>query len=263
MNDHPEKHQDIEDNFSRARKLETEPDRGASAEKAMLKKEAERLIQESKNFEKSKSDWRKRLMKGSLIIAGISVALNLILGFALAAMAPLKTVEPYVLEVNKNTGEVSISKPLDKPVVSQGEEVDKFFIAEYIRAREGYDWGLAQRMYDQVKSYSVLNSSVFNEYDAFIKSPKSPLAILSDKARVLVDINSTTLDAKTGSATVRFSKTVIAADGKPSITIPVTFWIATISYEYPNPKLKPQERRLNPLGMKIPSFQLVQEQNRG
>lgn len=80
---------------------------------------------------------------------------------------------------------------------------------------------------------------------------------------MLVDINSTTLDTKTGSATVRFSKTVIAADGKPSISIPVTYWIATIKYEYPNPKLKPLERRLNPLGMQIPSFQLVQEQNRG
>ncbi|HHM8819556.1 TPA: virB8 family protein [Pseudomonas aeruginosa] len=253
----------IEDNFARAKILETPNEQGEAAERAMLKKETARLIREAQDFEKSKGAWRVRLMKGAIAIAGISVLLNIVQAFALAAMAPLKTVEPYLLEVDRITGEANVRKPLDKPVVSQGDVVDKFFISEYIRAREGYDWGLAQRMYDQVKAYSVLNASVFNEYDTFIKSPKSPLAILADKARVVVDINAITLDEKTNSATVRFSKTVLGADGKPSVTFPVTYWIATVRYEYPNPKLKPEERRLNPLGMKIPSYQLVQEQNRG
>lgn len=262
MSDAISQRERIEENFARAKILETPQDSGEAAERSMLRKETARLIKEAQEFEKSKGVWRVRLMKGALVIAGVSVVLNIVQAFALAAMAPLKTVEPYLLEVNQTTGEANVRKPLDKPVESMGAVVDQFFISEYVRARESYDWGLVQRMYDQVKAYSVLNSSIFNEYDTFMKSDKSPLAILGDKARVVVDINSITLDEKTSTATVRFSKTVMGADGKPSVTIPVTYWIATLSYDYPNPKLKPDQRRLNPLGMQIPSYQLVQE-NRG
>lgn len=252
-----------QEHFDKAKALENAGETGVAAERAMLKKEARRMIEEAANFEKSKSDWRKRLMKASLVIAGISVVLNIVQAAAIAALTPLKTVEPYLLYVDKSVGMAEVWKPLDKSLPTYGEEVDKFFIAEYVNARESYDWGLAQLNYDKVKAFSVLNRSVFNEYDNFIKSPKSPLAILADKARVVVDVSSITLDEKTSTATVRFSKTIIGADGKPSITIPKTFWVATLSYEYPNPKLKPEERRLNPLGMKVPSFQLVQEQFRG
>ncbi|MNR38086.1 VirB8 protein [compost metagenome] len=117
--------------------------------------------------------------------------------------------------------------------------------------------------YDTVKAFSVLGDSTFNEWDTFIKSPKSPLAKLTDKAKVVVDITSRNIDTKTSTAVIRYTKTVIGPDRKPSGVIPMTNWIATISYEYPNPKLKPAERRLNPLGMKIRSFRQVEEQIRG
>lgn len=249
--------------YDNAKDLENPAEAGDAAERAMLKKESTRLIRESASFEKSKSAWQKRLMQAALIIAGISVFLNIVQGVAIAMLTPLKTVEPYLLYVDKTTGQAEVRQPLDKSLPTYGEEVDKFFIADYITARESYDWGLAQRNYDKVKSFSVINSSVFNEYDSFIKSPKSPLAILTDKARVVTDVTSITIDGKTSTATVRFNKIVIGADGKPSLTIPQTYWIATLQFEYPNPKLKPEERRLNPLGMKVPSFQLVQEQTRG
>jgi type IV secretion system protein VirB8 len=252
-----------EDHFKKSKLLVSASEESASAERAMLKKETQRMMQESANFEKSKSAWRKNLMKASLVIAGISVVLNIVQAAAIAALTPLKTVEPYLLYVDKSVGLAEVWQPLDKSLPTYGEEVDKFFIAEYIRARESYDWGLAQLNYDKVKSFSELNRSVFNEYDAFIKSPKSPLTILADKARVVADVTSITLNEKTSTATIRFTKTIIAADGMPSINIPKTFWVATVSYDYPNPKLKPEERRLNPLGMKIPSYQLVQEQFRG
>lgn len=254
---------DLTKHFQDSIALESSFEVNEATERATLKKETLRLINESANFEKSKSEWRKNLMKVSLVVAGISVVLNIVQAFALAALTPLKTVEPYLLYVDKSVGMAEVWKPLDKSLPTYGESVDKFFIAEYVMARESYDWGLAQRNYDKVKAFSQINGSTFNEFDNFIKSPKSPLAILADKARVVVNVNSITLDEKTSTATVRFTKTVIGQDGNPSITIPKTFWIGTLSYEYPNPKLKPDERRLNPLGMKIPSFQLVQEQFRG
>lgn len=251
---------ELQEHFNKSKTLEVPSETGEAAERAMLRKEAQRMMLEAAKFEKSKADWRKNLMKASLVVAGISVVLNIVQGAAIAMLTPLKTVEPYLLYVDKSTGVAEVRQPLADARTTYGEETDKFFVSEYITARESYDWGLAQRNYDTVKAFSELNRSTFNEYDTFIKSPKSPLAILADKARVVVEINSITLDEKTSTATVRFSKTIIGQDGKPSITIPQTYWVATMSYHYPNPKLKPSERRLNPLGMVVISYQLVQEQ---
>lgn len=250
---------ELQKHFEETKSLEQRRDSGDAAEQGALSKEAKRLIEEAKKFERSREASNKKMTKAAVVVAGISVVLNLLLGIAIVVMMPLKTVEPYVLRIHDG-GSVTAEAPLGEAKTTFGEEADKFFISQYVIARESYDWNLAQRNYDTVKSYSILGGSVFNEYDNFIKSPKSPLAILTNKARVEAPITSITLDQKTSTATVRFAKTVIAADGKPSLMIPQTYWIATLSYSYPNPKLKPEERRLNPLGMKIPAYQLVQEQ---
>lgn len=254
---------DHNDHFENAKNMESPLENGDAAEKAMLRKEAMRLVNESKDFEKSKHEWRKKLTKAALIVAGVSVGLNIIQGIAFTAMMPLKTVEPYLLSIDKSTGDVKLEQPLSERRTTFGEEADKFFVSNYVTARESYDWNLMQYNYDLVKAMSVLNGSTFNEWDTFIKSPKSPLAKLADKAKVAVEITSRSIDTKTSTAVIRYTKTVIGQDGKPSQIIPMTHWIATISYEYPNPKLKPAERKHNPLGIKIMSFRQVQEQIRG
>ena len=254
---------DHQSHFDDAKRMESPLETGDAAEKAMLRKEAARLVKEGKNFEMSKHEWRKKLTKAALIVAGVSVALNIIQGIGFVVLLPLKTVEPYLLTVDKSSGDVALQQPLSERRTTFGEEVDKYFISNYVVGRESYDWNLMQFNYDTVKAFSVLGDSTFNEWDTFIKSPKSPLAKLTDKAKVVVDITSRNIDTKTSTAVIRYTKTVIGPDGKPSGVIPMTNWIATISYEYPNPKLKPAERRLNPLGMKIRSFRQVEEQIRG
>ncbi|WP_420170767.1 virB8 family protein (plasmid) [Pseudomonas alloputida] len=254
----------FEDSKRQAQQLES----GEAAENAMIRKEAKRLIEESKKFEQSREQTNKKLTKAAFGIAGVSVGLNFLLGIAIVVLTPLQTVIPYVLKVHDgasgpgSSGAVEIMQPLDKSLPSYGETVDRYFITDYVTARESYDWNLMQHNYDKVKSYSDQGGINFREWDGFIKSEKSPLAILKDKGRVDTNIISISLDEKNSVATVRFTKTVMAADGKANINIPPTSWIATLSYEYPNPKLKPSERLLNPLGMKVPTYQLVQEQIR-
>lgn len=245
--------------FEKARRLEESQVELDPKIRAAVEKVVNDFVEESKKFQRSKERWRAMAMKICFGVTAVCVVLSFVLGVAIAMLTPLKTVDTVIVKVNETSGVVQVEKPFDKPVVNQGEETDKFFISEYLRAREGYDWGLANRMYQTVKAYSEAKSSTFNEYDVFMKSPKSPLVLLGENSRVVVDILSITLDQKTNSATARFTKTVMGPDGKPSIMIPVTYWIATLRYEYPNPKMKPDERRLNPLGMKIPSYQLVQE----
>jgi type IV secretion system protein VirB8 len=253
----------LDEHYEQAKTLATDPDTGVAAERAMLDKEAKRLIQENKNFEKSKAAWRKQLTKAACIVAAVAVVLNIVQGIGFVVLLPLKTVETVVLMVDRISGTAEVQQPESEARTTFGEEVDKYFISDYVVARESYDWDLMQFNYDKVKAFSMVNGSTFAEWDTFIKSPKSPLAKLADKAKVVVEITSRNIDTKTSTAVIRYSKTIIGADGKPSALIPVTYYVATISYGYPNPKLKPQERRLNPLGMKINSFRQVEELIKG
>lgn len=245
--------------FKKNRVLDEPSEDGQAKERATLAREVKRLLKEGKDFESSKSERNRKLMKAALVVAGVSTALNFVLGVAIAAMMPLKSVEPLIVEVNKISGEVATKQPLRDPRPTYSEATDIYYIENYVIARESYDWGLIQRYFNTVKAFSYTGSSTWNEYNTFVYSPRSPLAVLANKARIVVDVTSTTPDTKTNTAVVRFTKTVIGADGNPASGIPRTHWVATLRYEYTNPKLSPDERRMNPPGMKIPSYQTVQE----
>lgn len=246
--------------FAEGRNSLTPKGTSDAADKLLVKKEVDRMMKEAANFKKSKASLLKTGMFIAFGVAGASVVLNMIQGIALAVMMPMKTVEPFLLMVDKESGHVSIMQPLSDPLPTYGKVLDDHHLRTFVIARESHDWGLAQLYFDTVKSFSYEGTSTYNEYTTFLYSDKSPLAMLGDKARVVVGINSDpVIDEKTSTAVVRFSKTVMGQDGKPIVNIPVTYYIATIKYEYPNPKLKPEERRLNPLGMKIASYQVVQE----
>lgn len=57
---------------------------------------------------------------------------------AVAALAPLKSVEPFVVRVDRSTGAVDVMTALrsEKPL-TYDEAVTKHFLAQYVRAREG------------------------------------------------------------------------------------------------------------------------------
>src|SRR3546814_12870382 len=69
-------------------------------------------------------------MAGSLAIAAIA---------AVAMLTPLKTVTPYVITVDKATGASEIAAPLtgDRQI-TYNEAVAKYFLADYVRNREGW-----------------------------------------------------------------------------------------------------------------------------
>ncbi len=71
------------------------------------------------------------------IVAGISI-------LAVASLAPLKTVEPFVVRVDNSTGIVDVVSALSATAGTYDEAVTKYFAAKYVRGREGYVWSEAQ-----------------------------------------------------------------------------------------------------------------------
>lgn len=76
--------------------------------------------------------------KRAWLIAFVSVGVAILSIVAVLLLTPLKTVEPYVIRVDNTTGMVDILTILDEEQISSIEALDKHFVAQYIKAREGY-----------------------------------------------------------------------------------------------------------------------------
>src|SRR5437016_3604788 len=75
----------------------------------------------------------RRMRRLAWSITGVSTALTLILALALVTMLPLKTVQPYVLTVDRQSGEVQVATTLTPSKLSENEAVIQAQLANYVR----------------------------------------------------------------------------------------------------------------------------------
>ena len=72
-------------------------------------------------------------------VAGVASGLAIAGVAAVAMLTPLKTVAPYVITVDKATGASEITSPMSGDrQITYNEAVAKYFLADYVRNREGW-----------------------------------------------------------------------------------------------------------------------------
>ncbi len=207
-------------------------------------------------FEKDRISFHKTMGKIGLIFGGLGILTGLAGVIAVAGLTPLKTVEPFAIRVDNNTGYTDIVKPLkNSEETSYGEELDKYWLARFIIERESYDWQLVQTSYDSVKLMTTPN--LFNEYSSYITSPVSPVNVFKQTKKIKVQILSVSFIGDVGQ--VRFSKQVLDSSGEPDLNIPTTYWLATASFDYKHKIELEKDRRINPLGFQVTGYRVDSE----
>ena len=89
-------------------------------------------------------------------VAALCLLLALASVVAVAALAPLKTVEPVFVRVDSATGAVDVLHRIDEEVgIGRQDLLDKGYLARYVRAREGYFFPTVQEQYRRVMLMSV------------------------------------------------------------------------------------------------------------
>ena len=166
-----------------------------------------------------------------------------------AALAPLKSVEPYVVRVIQTTGSVDVITGLTGGRgVTYNEAVSKSFLAQYVRAREGYLPPAAQENFQFVTILSTPDEQQrwADLYRA--TNPQSPQVLVGPDGSATVTIrNITFINDKV--ANVRFSKTVRLGQ-----EVKVTDWIATLTFAYTKAPMLESDRIRNPLGFQVDSY---------
>jgi type IV secretion system protein VirB8 len=165
-------------------------------------------------------------------------------------LIPLKTVQPYVLTVDKQTGAVEAATTVASGRLTQNEAVIQAQLANYVRVRETFDASDLAENYRRVQLMS--SPDVRNAYVAQMAAtnPTSPLRALSPGDTVAVRIKSVSLTGS-GSALVRYDLDRTVAGGRGVSSAP---YVSAISFGFSGKPLRAADRFENPLGFQVTRY---------
>jgi type IV secretion system protein VirB8 len=208
----------------------------------------------AKDLQKSVKTW-KRLSAFFGLLAFMSIG-------AVLGLTPLKTVIPYLVRVDNITGYTDLVPQVDDPK-TQEQRDDDFWLSNYVRLREGYNFADNDANYNLVETMSY--AETFGEYKNFQLSKKGYIDTLGNSRQMRVEVNGVTPlprqrpDDPTKTAQVRVTKTVVDRNGVPDMNIRPAVWVITISFDYKNPAKKREQELVNPRGFGVKSYSTVQE----
>ncbi|WP_297881599.1 virB8 family protein [uncultured Campylobacter sp.] len=191
-------------------------------------------------------------------VAFIFAAIAIIAVVAVIMLTPLKTVEPYVIRVD-NAGMVDIITTVKTEDLTQNEALDKYFISQYVKAREGYYYNILNQDYLLVQMLST--PEIAELYRKIYEGKSARQEALKNDNEVSIDIKSVVLGESAGAktATIRFDATTRKTGAQPQI-LGTAAKIVTLSYDYyPDNPQSEEERLKNPLGFKVTAYRIDDE----
>ncbi|WP_322966071.1 virB8 family protein [Sphingomonas fuzhouensis] len=183
-------------------------------------------------------------------VAGIAVAVGMFEAIALAMLAPLKTVEPITLLVDRQTGYVQALNPLQPQGIAADDALTQSYLAQYVIAREGFDRATVRLDYRKVALWSagVARSRYLASMPA--SNPNSPLTRYPAGTTISVRVKSVSRVGQ-NVALVRFDTQRVDRDGQVAAPSP---WIAVIRYRFVDAPMALSDRLINPLGFQVTGY---------
>jgi type IV secretion system protein VirB8 len=210
---------------------------------------------EADSWADDRQDMLRASRRTAWLVAGVAVAVALFEAIALVVLLPLKTVVPYTLLVDKQTGYVQELKPLDAEKIAPDTALTQSFLVQYVIARESYDAGTVQANYRKVQLWSADRAK--GDYVNLMQSanPASPLTRYPRTTIVDTRIKSVT-SMGGNQALVRFDTVRRDQGGQ---TAPAESWVVVIKYRFSTGPMRAEDRFVNPLGFQVFGYDRSQE----
>lgn len=212
--------------------------------------------QEAGSWAEDRQDALRASRRTAWIVAGFALIVALFEAIALIILTPLKTVEPYTLMVDRNTGFVQALKPIDAAKIAPDAALTQSFLVQYVIARESFDADALQVNYRKTVLWSA--DAARSDYIASVQfsNPGSPLARYPRSTVIETRVKSVSpLGGST--ALVRFDTQRRDAGGQ---VLPVRSWAAVLRYRFSTDPLQASDRFTNPLGFQVVHYRRDQEQ---
>lgn len=181
------------------------------------------------------------------IVAAVLGGIALLEGIALIVLLPLKTVVPYTLLVDRQTGYVETLKPLERKTVAPDTALVRSFLVQYVIARESFDIDSLKDSYRKVALWSAEGARARYLADTQASNPQSALATLPKRAVVEVQVRSVS-SLGPDTSLVRFTTT--RTDPGAQAGVP-QYWAAVVRYRFSGAAMSAEDRMVNPLGFQV------------
>ena len=182
-------------------------------------------------------------------------------------IAEVKTVEPYVVQIDDKSGLVQLVEPVSRNEYAANEMIDRFFVAQYINSRESYNLSILRHNYNVVRVMSTV--PVFNVFrrDVSPNVPTSAAAVLGNDGIRTVTVKSVAYIQNPSIPTTKAKTTpekIIQAriqlrDTRENGQDVIDNFIITITFQYAQIELNEAERLINPLGFTVTQYQVQRE----
>lgn len=235
----------------------------------MLKRSQQQADQTSRHWYQDK--YQHVLVQRNILalIALVALGVALIAVFTVSRLSPLKSVEPYLLQVDDKTGITQKVEPVSRAQYTANPAIDRYFVSLYVRTREGYNPTI--RNYNDNIVRVMSRTEVFRAYrrDSSSANPASVVSQLGSYgirsvsiASISYIVNPAASGDERDVTPERIMQVRLAlTDSKPNSADVTTRWVATVGFVYANAELNESEQLLNPLGFIVTSYQIQRELN--
>ncbi len=200
------------------------------------------------------------------LISIIALASSVIAGFAVLRLSPLKSVEPYLLQVDEKTGVTQRVNALSRSEYIASESVDRYFTYQYLRMRESYNVSILRYNDNVVRLMST--PAVFRGYRYMI-NPENEEGFakrLGAAGQRDVRVRSMAYIVTPGEggkallgSTRNMQARITTTERLPNSTETEKNWVVTVTFEYADLNLNTDEQYINPLGYNVIAYQIQPE----
>jgi type IV secretion system protein VirB8 len=186
----------------------------------------------------------------AFMVAGAAVFVAVLEAIALAALIPLKTVVPYTITVDRQTGAIEEAQGIRPGALAQDVAVVQAFLAQYVLARETFDATDLQANYQKVAAWT--DGAARDEYIGQMQrsNPQSPVNLNDTATVVKITVKSISLLSRT-SALVRFDAERSSGSAAPTDR---RSYAAVIAFRFTGQPMRSDDRFLNPLGFQVTAY---------
>ncbi|MBN6059384.1 virB8 family protein [Aggregatibacter actinomycetemcomitans] len=194
-------------------------------------------------------------------VAKVSWVISLILGAVIVSILPLREVIPFLVRDN-GSGIPEVITRLDAETLTTDEAMDKHFISQYVKTREGYYFNTIVHDYELIQKMS--SEDVAFDYRQVYEGKNARDQILGNTNDVTPEIISIVLSSSRGPqgeeiklATVRVRLIQRNLSTHEEITKNI---VVSLTYEYlPTKNIVEGFRMENPLGFIVTHYRVDNE----
>lgn len=215
-------------------------------------KAAEEDVKVSKNWFDDRYQWvlvQRNLLFFTLIICAILV---LFLTFSVSFIKSMKSIEPFVIEIEPKTGVPTVVDPLTSVVYSADEAIKRYFVWHYVKTREEYYY---QTYKQSMKEIALMSTpEVYNIYRKSMDESnlQSPYNLYSQHSYRSLELKSLIFQ-EDNRAQVRARFIVNNGAGGTSDKV------ILVQFSFSDLNMSDEKRLVNPLGFTVDLYKIDDE----